>query len=293
MRVVAAARAKINLYLAVGAPRADGYHGVTTVAHTLELADEVIVRPGRTLSLTCEPDLGLTGPQNLAWRAARAAGEAFGREPDLEIVVRKEIPAQAGLGGGSADAAAVLRAATVLWDEDLESDRLRAAARRLGADVPFLLAGGAALLAGRGDEIVRVFPPLRAPVVVVHPMAPVSTAAAYRAFDVLQAGPVPSAERTTEALLAGDVAELARNLYNNLTNASIAVAPAVAEALREVRETAGILGAAVAGSGSAVFGIAADDDAAAAAAASIAERGWWARATRMAAGAADRVEEGS
>ncbi|MBE0475599.1 MAG: 4-(cytidine 5'-diphospho)-2-C-methyl-D-erythritol kinase [Coriobacteriia bacterium] len=296
-RVTVAAHAKVNLHLAVGGTRPDGYHDVVTVLHTVDLADEVSAEPADSLSLVCEPDLGLPAEENLALRAAVAAGAALEREPALAIRLRKAIPARAGLGGGSADAAAVLRAAARLWEVDAGDPRIVGAARTLGADVPFLLMGGAALFSGRGDELVRLLPALSAPVVLAFPGEPVPTPAAYAAFDRLahRDGRSPGARRSAEAMVAAlearDAAAVSRNLYNDLTAASVAVAPVVADVLEAVRSQPGVMGALPAGSGSAVFGITEDDEAAREAAGALRERGWWTRSARLSRGAPERIEE--
>src|SRR5450759_265119 len=115
MPIEVEAPAKLNLYLGVGGRRADGYHGVETVLVALDLHDSVTVEPAAELSLVCEPDVGVPAPDNLAWRAAVALSSAVGRESSVAIRVVKRIPARAGLGGGSADGAAVIAALAAHW----------------------------------------------------------------------------------------------------------------------------------------------------------------------------------
>lgn len=276
------APAKVNLHLAVGAVRPDGYHDVTTVLHALELADEVRVTPASSLLLEA-PDLGVAPEQNLAHRAAVALGRTLGKRPDVHITLVKRIPHQAGLGGGSSDAAAVIFGLATLWGIDPGSPECLETAATLGADVPFFLTGACALMTGRGDVLERVLPPLAgSPVVVVRPPHPVPTPAAYAAFDAAPQ-PAPDAHELISALEVGSVACSAASLANNLEAASAAVVPEVGEAVAWLRGSAGCLGAAVAGSGSAVFGLMDSAGSAEAIAARAADRGWWSAATALAA----------
>lgn len=283
------APAKVNLHLAIGPLLADGYHPVRTIIHALELHDALTITDGVPLSFTCATELGIPAEQNLALRAARALAGAVGRELAVAITLEKVIPSGAGLGGGSADAAAVLCGLAALWELDPRDPRVTAVARSLGADVPFFLTGGAALLGGRGDALERVLPPLDAPVVLVKPGQPVPTAAAYRAFDRLPAAQVPDEQALASALEARDPARAGSLLYNAMTPASVQIVPAIADALALVRTHPGALGAAVAGSGSAVFGIFDDPAAAERCAEAALAAGYWSQATRFSAGGC-RVE---
>lgn len=258
--IVVTAPAKVNLHLGIGDLRPDGFHNVTTVLHTLELADTLRLTPSESFTLTCDFDLGVPAEQNLALRAAHVFAAHFGEPGGVAIELTKRIPAGAGLGGGSSDAAAVLAGLAAMTGH-VGDPRLAMMAQGLGADVAFFLAGGAALMAGRGDEIVRMLPPLRVDVVLVKPAAPVNTALAYRAFDqrpVSAASPAP----VIAALEAGDPRALGAALANNMTRCAISLVPEVADALAWVSAEPGVLGAAVAGSGSCVFGLCADADAA-------------------------------
>jgi len=288
--LIVTAPAKVNLHLAVGAVRDDGYHDVTTVLHALALHDTVTLTEGVQYAFACEPDFGLPADENLAARAARAMAARFGRTLDVAIAIEKRIPAGGGLGGASADAAAVLAGLATLWGIDIDAIELVKVARSLGADVPFFLGGGAALMTGRGDVLERRFPALDAPVVLVKPAEPVPTAAAYAAFDGLAALEAsPDATNTAvsfalrSALDAGDVREVADALVNTMTPASVSLVPAIGDALALVSGASGVLGAEMAGSGSTVFGICADDETAMRVAALAGAAGYWSAATRLAA----------
>jgi len=280
MPMALSAPAKLNLYLAVGAPRPDGFHDVTTVLVALDLGDEVAVGPAPALSLKCEPEVGVRCDDNLAWRAALAMGEVFGRPPHFAIDVCKRVPAGAGLGGGSADAAAVIAALAARWDVPGDDPRLGEVAAALGADVAFPLHGGCALYEGRGETLSRRLDLPRAHFAIACGADRVSTADAYAAFDRLGGGAEPGTGRLEAALAAGDPVALGAALYNNMTPAALELVPAIGDALGSMAAADGCLGSALCGSGSAVFGVFANAGHAAAAATHARERGLWAVAAR-------------
>src|SRR3984893_8756341 len=150
---------KVNLYLAVGDRRADGYHELTTVFHAVSLLDEVTVRNSDILSLMVTGEGAQNLPadeRNLAWRAAELMAEHLGRSPHVDISIEKSIPVAGGMAGGSADAAAVLVALNDLWQTGVPRRELHALGAKLGSDVPFALHGGTALGTGRGNELATV-----------------------------------------------------------------------------------------------------------------------------------------
>ncbi len=273
------APAKVNLHLAVGATGPDGYHAVETILQALALHDEVVLSGGAP-SFRCEPNLGLSAEDNLAWRAALAMAAEFVRPLDVAVSVEKRIPSGAGLGGASADAAAVIVGLAAHWGIDRSDVRLGVVARSLGADVPFFLEGGAALFTGRGDVLERRMRALDAPVVVVKPAEAVPTARAYEAFDRLRPVSSPGTTGLVQALDEGDTRAVARHLHNAMTASSAGLVPAIGEALELVGSAPGVLGATMAGSGSAVFGICADEQAASACAAHARAQGYWSVVTR-------------
>jgi 4-diphosphocytidyl-2-C-methyl-D-erythritol kinase len=274
------APAKVNLFLGVGAIRPDGYHSVETVLHTLELSDTVSLSPADALTLSCDPNVGVPAEDNLAYRAAQEFARQFEIEVLLDIRVVKRIPWGAGLGGGSSDAAAVLVGLAYWAGLPLEDERLLSVARLLGADVPFLLAGGAAHMDGRGDQLVQRAEPFEAPVVLVKPAAVVPTAAAYAAFD---AAPRPSGDSrgVLDALRSQDAALLGAALANNMTDASCQLVPQIGEAISWLHAENDVLGVAMAGSGSAVFALCAEPCTTQRLAEEASQRGWWATATRL------------
>jgi 4-diphosphocytidyl-2-C-methyl-D-erythritol kinase len=243
------------------------------------LADTVTLTPADHLTVACTPDLAIRAQDNLAYRAAASFSTAYDVDVLLDIHVTKRIPSGAGLGGGSSDAAAVLVGLAHWAGLPLDERRLVLIARALGADVPFFLRGGAALMAGRGDEFVRSLPALTFPVALVKPPTPVGTADAYRAFDAAPQA-VGEVRGVADALRFRDVSALAASVANNMTPASASLVPQIAEARAWLLGEPGVLGAQMAGSGSAVFAICASDADCERIASAARDRGWWGAATR-------------
>jgi 4-diphosphocytidyl-2-C-methyl-D-erythritol kinase len=275
---------KLTLYLAVGAARPDGYHTVAAVFCALDEGDVVRVEPASGLSLCCEPPVGVPDEENLAWRAAVAMGQAFGRSPDFAIGIDKRIMAGAGLGGGSSDAAAVIAAIAALWKADRDDPRLESVARGVGADVAFLLRGGCAVYGGRGDVLKRSLPVPPAHFAVASAGGPVPTGAAYAAFDAEPRPAAPGPRALTDAACFRDPAALGAALFNNMEGAARRLEPAIGDTLAAMMASEGCLGASVAGSGSAVFGVFADAVSAGAASEHMSGRGWWSFASAPRAG---------
>ena len=251
---VARAPGKVNLVLYVGRPRADGYHPLASVVQPLSLADELRLEPGGERDTVVCP--GVEG-DNLALRALVAYREATGWDaPPWRLTIDKRVPVAAGMGGGSADAAAALRLAAAAHRAPVP-DGLAAA---LGADVPALLAGGRVLMTGKGEHVEPLGAPSGAAsaVVVVPSPHTLSTPAVYAEFDRLDLGRDPDElEDLAARLRAGD----AQAPVNDLQPAAIALLPQIERTLEEVR-TAGADHALVSGSGPTVFGLWADRSAA-------------------------------
>ena len=249
-RVTVEAPPKVNLRLLVGPVRPDGYHPLTTLMVALQgPADRVTVTRSDERRVACP---GIEGPLNLAWAALDAleaeAGEAL---PPLAVDIEKVLPAQAGIGGGSSDAAATLVGADRLLGLGLGPERLERAAASVGSDVPFFVRGGAQWAGGRG-EVLR---PAAAPAfecVVVAPGTGLSTAAVYAAFDALPAPPPDD-----RAPVPGSAAGLPGWCRNDLWPAARSLDPRL-ERLHADIEAVGASPALLCGSGSAICAIAAD-----------------------------------
>ena len=246
---------KVNLYLAVGDRRADGYHELTTVFHAVSLVDEITVRGADVLSLEFSgegADELPTDQRNLAWQAAELMAEHVGRAPDVAVAIDKSIPVAGGMAGGSADAAAVLVAINELWELGLPRRDLHALAAQLGSDVPFALHGGTALGSGRGEELTTVLARNTFHWVLAFATGGLATAAVYTELDRLReiGAPPRLADQgpVLAALAAGDPHRLAPLLGNELQPAAVSLDPSLRRALRAGVE-AGALAGIVSGSG--------------------------------------------
>jgi 4-diphosphocytidyl-2-C-methyl-D-erythritol kinase len=264
--VTARVPAKVNLQLAVGPPRADGYHPLVTVFHAVSLFDEVTVRPAQRMSVAVTGEDAATVPTdktNLAWQAAVALAAAAGRAPRaaaVRIEIRKRIPAAAGLAGGSADAAATLVACNELWKADLSPGALREIAAGLGSDVPFALIGGTAVGRGRGEELTRALAAGTYHWALAFAAGGLSTAQVYATCDRLRAARAPAGARSPAAavpalsnelmaaLRSADPAAVGPLLSNDLQPAALSLQPELRRTLAAGREY-GALGAIVSGSG--------------------------------------------
>jgi len=241
------ARGKVNLRLLVGPVRADGYHPLRSLMVALDgPMDTVTVTCAGARSVTCD---GIEGPANLAWMALDALEAEVGETlPPVAVHIDKVLPSRAGLGGGSSDAAATLRAVNHLLGLDLGADRLERAAAAVGSDVPFFIRGGAQWATGRGE----ILEPASAPAfecVIVAPGIGLSTAVVYRAFDTL-----PTPDPDPGDSLPGDATGLTEWCRNDLWPAALSLAPELGR-VRSALEEAGAKPALLCGSGSAVCGI--------------------------------------
>lgn len=249
--------AKVNYALEVRGTRHDGYHEISTVLQSISLADEVeIERAERGFELVIEPEGVGIGPleENTVYKAWLRLREASGEELPVRVKLCKQVPAGAGLGGGSADAAAMLVGLNGLFGLDFDDAELREVGLRVGVDVAFCVEGGTAL----GEGIGEVLSPLPTPpphyLVIAKPAVGAETARIYRAYDERSEDNLPSVAPVVEALRAGDAGALAHGVGNDLTLVTESLVPGVRE-LREELLGAGALGAVMSGSGTAVCGI--------------------------------------
>lgn len=221
--------AKINLTLSVLGKREDGYHALASVMQTISLSDTLRIQATDDDRITCAVDVpGLRGDDNLAIRAARLLRDEGYLTHGAMLELRKEIPAQGGLGGGSSDAAAVLIALNRLGALGLSQTRLEELAARLGSDVPFFIHGGAALIEGRG-ELVTPLPdcePLW--LLIAHPLVSISTAAVFRSVTPAEYGDSHDTNIVVEAIRSGSHLPLER-LSNTLEPLVMRNWPEVAE----------------------------------------------------------------
>lgn len=251
------AYAKINLTLDVLGKRPDGYHDLKSVMQTISLRDdiEIDVGTGKPWVLRCDQEGIPCDERNLAWKAAKLYCDTMSKDPDgLEIRITKRIPSEAGLGGGSADAAAVLRALNHHYGDPLSILALAELGAQVGSDVPFCVVGGTVMCEGRGERL-RILPKMPDCVfVVAKPEFSSSTPELYRKIDEKAIAHRPDHNAMESALLAGDLSKVAQNVCNVFD-------PVVTEEhlelnyLKSIFYNYGSIGHQMTGSGSAVFAI--------------------------------------
>ncbi|MFE5830128.1 4-(cytidine 5'-diphospho)-2-C-methyl-D-erythritol kinase [Streptomyces sp. NPDC056508] len=271
--------AKVNVQLAVGAARPDGFHDLANVFLAVSLYDEVTATPAETLTVTCEgPDADKVplDRTNLAARAAELLAARHGLSPDVHLHIAKDIPVAGGMAGGSADGAGALLACDALWGLDTPRAELLDICAELGSDVPFSLVGGAALGTGRGERLTEL--PVGGAFHWVFAVADggLSTPVVFGAFDRLTEGtdvPGPAASPVLlEALRTGDTAALAGALANDLQAPALSLRPSLAATLAAGTE-AGALAALVSGSGPTTAFLVKDEESAKAVAAALTASG--------------------
>ncbi len=254
------AHAKINWALNITGRRADGYHLLDMLMQTIDLADDLTVEPADGLTLTV--DGAPAGEENLVLRAAMSLNRHAGTHCGASMALTKRIPARAGLGGGSADCAAALIALNGLWGLNIPDKALLRIGEKLGADVPFCLTGGLAVVRGIGEDILSVETPPRIPLVLVTPGGGLSTAEVFKLWD---AGGWPEIEldnlALADAVCRRDLAVVDRLCANALTAPAISLMPEIGRLIDRMRAL-GAGAAFMTGSGSTVVG-AFDDPAAA------------------------------
>jgi 4-diphosphocytidyl-2-C-methyl-D-erythritol kinase len=256
--------AKVNYALDVLGLRADGYHEVSTVMQSISLTDEVeLYRAAGGFDLSLEPEEVEIGPQerNTTYLAWEALQRLTGKELPVKVTLRKEIPAGAGLGGGSANAAAVLVGLNELFGLGLRVDELRGIGAGIGADVPFCISGGTAMGEGVGEILTLLPAPPAHLLVVAKPLRSADTAGIYRAYDDAETECMHSVEPVVSALLSYSLPALAAAVGNDLAPVTRGIIPEVARLGRTLLAS-GALGASMSGSGTAVYGIFHDEKAA-------------------------------
>src|SRR5688500_8136046 len=244
--VTARAPAKVNLELAVGGPRLDGYHDLATAYHAISLYDEVIASDSDELTVSMSAGTGIPvddvpeDESNLAAAAALALARYVGREARVALHITKGIPVAGGMAGGSADAAAALVACDALWGTGLSRAELAELATGLGSDVPFSMLGGTAMGTGRGEVLAPVLARGRFEWVAALAEDGLSTPAVYRELDRLRGDSAVPEPRVSDelmaALRAGDADELGRAMRSDLQDAACALRPVLRQTLDTGRE---------------------------------------------------------
>ncbi|MCI9308738.1 MAG: 4-(cytidine 5'-diphospho)-2-C-methyl-D-erythritol kinase [Oscillospiraceae bacterium] len=251
------ANAKINLTLDILRRREDGYHELQMVMQAVSLADQLTVVPARGPEGTASADLHFlpTGGKNLAQMAAAAFRAATGLGGQVDVTIQKRVPVCAGLAGGSADAAAVLRAMDELTGAGLSPVELAKIGEGVGSDVPFCVLGGTALAEGRGERLTPLPPLPPCHITICKPPFSISTPQLFSRVNVRKIVRRPDTAGTIAALEAGDLAGVARRMYNVFEDV---LEPRRMAEIREIESAlidCGALGASMSGSGPSVFGL--------------------------------------
>lgn len=251
------AYAKINLGLAIVGRRSDGYHELQSVMQSIELHDVIKVeRNGHSLVCRCR---GLSGPENLAYKAAALFLRNIGVNDGIIIEIDKQIPLQAGLAGGSSDSAAVLLLLNEIYQKPLSFEELKRLALMCGSDVCFCLSGGTMWATGRGEELEILPASPKMELVLVKPRDGINTGEAYRLFDAFGQNGGLNKEDWRYVLEKGRIKEIAELMYNDFESVSAAMVPEISYLKQELLCT-GCYGSLMSGSGSTVFGIAQDKE---------------------------------
>ena len=246
---------KINLTLDVVGRRKDGYHLLDTVMQTISIWDELEIQHSRQpgVHLQCNKDSLPTDSKNTAFRAAKFFLEDRGLENEgVYIFIKKHLPSRSGMGGGSADAAAVLRGLNEMYGTGLSADKLMELGAKVGADVPFCVVGGAARCTGVGADVEPIEPMPQCWLVVCKPPAGMSSPRAYSLLDQYPLSSTQATPRMLEAMAAGNLKRIGKGLANRFDE-TIRMAPV--RALKRAMMDAGALGSMMTGSGSSVYGI--------------------------------------
>ena len=249
--------AKLNLTLDVLGKREDGYHDLQSVMQTISVRDdiEIDIGTGKPWKLLCSEESIPTDERNLAWKAAKVYCDAMKKDPNgLEIRITKRIPSGAGMGGGSADAAAVLRALNRHYGEPLSIFALAELGAQVGSDVPFCVICGTAMVEGRGERIRKLPDMPDCIFVIVKPEFSVSTPELYQQIDAVEIPKHPDNKAMESAILAGDLEKVAMNVFNVFDPVVTADHPEL-NYIKSVFHQYGAATYQMTGSGSAVFAI--------------------------------------
>lgn len=226
--------AKINLTLSVGEKRKDGYHDIDSVMHSISLHDKITLEKSGEISLSVTKGSAPSGQENLMWKAAELFFAETGISGGVRMELEKHIPAQAGLGGGSSDAAAVLRGLNRLMKTGLSEEELSDIGKRIGADVPFCITGGCYRCRGIGEKLTKVPGWNGLPIVIVRPPVAVETGKAYAVLDRAEKQTGNKTDACIRALEEKDRKKLAESLSNDFEKALFAEEPVLEKTSRRL-----------------------------------------------------------
>ncbi|MBR1749814.1 MAG: 4-(cytidine 5'-diphospho)-2-C-methyl-D-erythritol kinase [Ruminococcus sp.] len=254
--IILKANAKLNLFLDIVAKRADGYHELDSVMISIGIFDELIFERTDTpgISISCDKEGFPLDKSNIIYKAADALMKANGLDDKagLNVTVKKNIPSQAGMGGGSADGAAALIAVDRLFELDTPMDKLTELGARIGADVPFCLKGGCQICRGIGEKLSETELEKELYFVVIKPQTAISTPKAYSDHDKLISPVHKNITPMISALKSGDTKAIAKSLFNAFEQT---INDSEIDKAKEALKSSGAEGVLMTGSGSAVFGV--------------------------------------
>lgn len=246
--------AKINLSLDLAGKREDGYHYLRTVMQTVSLCDIIKVEKcEKGITITCNKRYIPTDERNIVYKVAAAFFDAYGIDGGVRINLRKIVPCGAGLGGGSANGAAVLDALCELYNTPMTAEEKVALTEKIGADIPFFFYGKTALCEGIGEKVTPLEPLAECWMVIAKPSQSISTPAIFRS-PLTKSVQGDSTDAVIAAINAGDIDAVAKNCANALEPASLEICPAI-RTIKEELKSLGALTSMMSGSGSSVFGI--------------------------------------
>lgn len=251
---------KINLALDVTGRREDGYHLVKMIMQSVGISDEVTIRKNQGgINISCSNPLVPLGQSNIAWKAADKIIQKYKLAGGVDIHIEKNIPMAAGMAGGSADAAAVIKGMNELFDLDMAENEMDEIALKLGADVPFCLRKGTYLSEGIGELLTELASAPQCHVLVVNPPFEVSTATVYKALDSMEAPIHPDVDKAIDKLKCPDIKELASCMGNILQDVTAPDHPMIGKIIDKM-VSLGAAGAMMTGSGPTVFGLFTEED---------------------------------
>ncbi len=247
------ANAKLNLYLDITGSLENGYHTLKMIMQSIDLCDKVRIYEAEGFTVICE---GVPMEKNIAYKAGMTFYKATGIIPSARIEIEKHIPMQAGMGGGSADAAATLYGLNILHGSPLSIDELLHMSKDLGADVPFSLTGGCMLAEGIGEKLTPLENNMDCIYLIAKPLGGCSTPQTYSLYD---ASPIYAKDNaydmTEKAISKGDIHSFCEHTFNALTNGAEIICPEVKDTLKILSELDDCIGAFMTGSGSACVGV--------------------------------------
>ena len=250
------ARAKINLSLDVLRKREDGYHDVRMIMQSISLHDKVFLDPidEKCIKVTCDKRWVPSNSDNIAYKAAEVLMDRFNLSKGVDIRIVKKIPVAAGLAGGSADAAAVLKGMNEIFSLNLKEDELMRLGKHIGADIPFCIKGGTILAEGIGEVLTEIRPLRNVNIVLVKPRISVSTAWVYKNLDIGKITSRPETDYLIRLIENRDIQNLGKRMVNVLEDVTISKHEVIGE-IKDRLVRLGALGSMMSGSGPTVFGV--------------------------------------